>query len=128
MSELYDRYTDYNPALKEKGKQLRKNMTRQERHLWYDFLKNYPVKWYRQRPINQYIVDFYCSKAKLVLELDGSQHYTVDGEEYDTVRTEILEAYQLEVLRIPNIEIDRNFSGACRMIEWKTEERLKSLP
>ena len=68
--------------------------------MWYDFLRNYSIKIYRQRPIDQYIVDFYCSKAHLVIELDGSQHYTQEGIEYDTIRTEILEKYQLKVIRL----------------------------
>jgi len=130
LKDSNDFYTSYNCALIENGRQLRKNMTRHEKHLWYDFLRSFPIKWYRQRPIDHYIVDFYCSKARLVLELDGSQHYTIESEEYDEIRTEILEAYQLDVMRISNMEIDRNFQKVCQMIEWTVEERLKteSLP
>ena len=93
-------FTGYNSQHKQAARSLRKTMTRQERHLWYDFLRNYSIKIYRQRPIDQYIVDFYCSKAHLVIELDGSQHYTQEGIEYDTIRTEILEKYQLKVIRL----------------------------
>lgn len=121
-------YTGYNSKLKENARNLRKNMTRQEKHLWYDYLKNSPVKWYKQRTVAQYIVDFYCHKARLVIELDGSQHYTEDGEEYDEIRTEILEQYQLEVLRFPNAEIDRNFEGVCCLIEEKVREKLQVSP
>ncbi|MCC8110342.1 MAG: DUF559 domain-containing protein [Ruminococcus sp.] len=85
MKDSNDFYTSYNRALIENGRQLRKNMTRHGKHLWYDFLRSFPIKWYRQRPIDHYIVDFYCSKARLVLELDGSQHYTIEDEEYDEI-------------------------------------------
>lgn len=117
-------YTGYNPRLKESARALRKNMTKHEKHLWYDFLRDYPVKFYRQRPIDRYIVDFYCSKAHLVIELDGSQHYTEDGELYDTIRTEILEQYDLHVLRFSNLEIDRNFRGVCDTIDYIVKERI----
>ena len=106
---------------------LRKNMTKEERHLWYDFLKDYPVKWYRQRSIDRFIVDFYCSKAKLIIELDGSQHYTEDGKEYDSIRTEILEEYELEVIRFSNTDIDRNFAYVCEAIDSKVQERIQKM-
>ncbi len=117
-------FTGYDPALKENARQLRKNMTRQERHLWYDYLRNYPIKFYRQRVIDRYIADFYCSKAKLVIELDGSQHYTEDGIEYDSARTKILEQYGLEVIRFSNLDIDRNFKGVCSKIDMIVKEKI----
>ncbi len=120
-------YTGYNSCNNPKARLLRREMTKQEKKLWYQYLKKYEIHWYRQRPIDHYIVDFYCSRAKLVLELDGSQHYTVEGEEYDAIRTDILEAYQLEVIRLPNAEIDKNFSGVCQLIDWTVEKRLKIL-
>ncbi|WP_298483953.1 endonuclease domain-containing protein [uncultured Ruminococcus sp.] len=123
-SEKNYHYTGYNAKLKENARILRKNMTKQEKHLWYDFLRTCPIKWYKQRVIGRYIVDFYCHAAHLIIELDGSQHYTEDGEEYDEIRTEILEQYQLEVLRFPNVEVDRNFEGVCRAIEEKIMSRL----
>lgn len=110
-------FTGYNTNLKPNARQLRKNMTRHEKKLWYDFLRNRPEKWYKQRVISQYIVDFYCSAANLIIEIDGSQHYTSDGMEYDEIRTEILEKYDLEVIRFSNIEIDRNFENVCLKIE-----------
>lgn len=110
-------FTGYNTNLKPNARQLRKNMTRHEKKLWYDFLRNRPEKWYKQRVISQYIVDFYCSAAHLIIEIDGSQHYTSDGMEYDEIRTEILEKYDLEVIRFSNIEIDRNFENVCLKIE-----------
>lgn len=109
----YKKFTGYNTNLKPNARQLRKNMTRHEKKLWYDFLRNRPEKWYKQRVISQYIVDFYCSAAHLIIEIDGSQHYTSDGMEYDEIRTEILEKYDLEVIRFSNIEIDRNFENVC---------------
>lgn len=118
------KYTGYNKNLKENARHLRKNMTRHEKHLWYDFLRKYPVKFYRQRPIDKYIVDFYCSKAKLVIELDGSQHYTAEGMEYDGIRTEVLEQYNLFVLRFSNYDVDNNFRGVCEMIDAKVKERI----
>ena len=118
-------YTGYNKNLKENARYLRKNMTRHEKHLWYDFLRKYPVKFYRQRPIDRYIVDFYCSKAKLVIELDGSQHYTAEGMEYDQIRTEILEKYNLYVIRFSNYDIDKNFRSVCEMIDIKVKERME---
>ena len=96
---------------------LRKNMTKEERHLWYDFLRDYPVKFYRQKVIGRYIVDFYCSKANLVVELDGSQHFEEKGVEYDKQRTQYLENYGLKVIRIANNEVTSNFRGVCEYID-----------
>ncbi len=117
-------FTGYNSELKENARNLRKNMTPEEKHLWYDFLRSYPVKFYRQRSIGNYIVDFYCSKAKLVIELDGSQHYTIDGKEYDSLRTEVLEAYGLEVLRVSNYDIKQNFEGVCITIDRNVKGKM----
>ena len=114
-----------NNDLLEKAKSLRRNMTRQEKHLWYDFLRNYPIKIYKQRIIDNYIVDFYCNKARLVIELDGSQHYTEDGVAYDTVRTEIIEKYDLHVVRFSNRDIDYNFDGVCQMIDRIIKSRVE---
>ena len=118
-------FTGYNSKMKETARSLRKNMTRQEKHLWYDFLRDYPVKWYRQRSVDRFIVDFFCFKARLVIELDGSQHYTEDGMEYDSIRTDILEKYNLEVLRFTNLEVDENFRGVCETIHGKVRERVQ---
>ena len=107
------------------AKILRHNMTRQEKHLWYDFLRHYPIKIYKQRIIDNFIVDFYCHQARLVIELDGSQHYTETGKFYDAARTEILERYGLYVLRFSNKEIDETFEGVCYMIDKTIQERLE---
>ena len=117
-------YTGYNGALLTRARDLRKNMTKQEKRLWYDFLKNYPVQFYRQRPIANYIADFYSSAAHLVIELDGSQHYTEDGLDYDAVRTQAIEQYGLEVLRFTNIDVDKHFEDVCRMIDDKVKTRM----
>ncbi|MBQ3093916.1 MAG: endonuclease domain-containing protein [Clostridia bacterium] len=96
---------------------LRKNMTPHERKLWYLFLRSYPIKIYKQRIIDHYIVDFYCPKAKLVIELDGSQHYTEQGQYADNNRSFILEKYHLTVLRFSNQEIDTEFDAVCETID-----------
>ncbi len=96
---------------------LRKNMTKEERHLWYDFLRDYPVRFSRQKVLGMYVADFYCAKVKLVVELDGGGHYTEEQEQYDEKRTDFLEEYGLTVVRIPNTEINNNFSGVCEYID-----------
>ena len=102
-------------------------MTRQEKHLWYDFLRYYPVKIYKQRIIDNFIADFYCHSARLVIEIDGSQHYTSRGKAHDEARTEILENHGLIVLRFSNKDIDDRFEGVCRMIDKTIKGRIKSL-
>ena len=120
-----NKYTGYGHGTVEAARMLRKNMTDHEKKLWYCFLKDHSVKFYRQRPIGRYIADFYCSKAKLVIELDGKQHYTPDGIEYDEVRTEIINSYGIEVIRFSNDDIDRNFSQVCKVIDDKVKEKLQ---
>ena len=106
------------------SQQLRTNMTKEERHLWYDFLKSYPVQFKRQFPIGNYIVDFYCHKAKLVIELDGSQHFTPEGHTYDEARTAAIEIVGVEVLRFTNRDIDSEFRAVCTQIDTAVHERL----
>ena len=103
---------------------LRHEMTRHEKHLWYDFLQHYPVKIYKQRIIGNYIVDFYCAAAKLVIELDGSQHHTDEGFELDLERDAYMDQIGLLVLRIPNIDIDRHFQFVCEKIDFIIQDRL----
>ena len=105
-----------NPHLTANAQALRTGMTREERHLWYDFLKGLPVNVNRQKVIGNYIVDFYCASARLVIELDGSQHYEADGKAADTQRDAWLKAQGLTVLRISNADIHRNFQGVCEQI------------
>ena len=103
---------------------LRKNMTPEERHLWYDFLKTYPIRFNRQKIIGKYIVDFYSAKAKLIIELDGSQHYEDSGIKRDTERTNFLEQYGFNIIRIPNNEIKQNFRGVFEYIDLCVKQSL----
>ena len=107
----------HNSQLTENAKKLRKNMTKQERHLWYDFLKIYPVRFLRQKVIDNYVVDFYCHQARLIVELDGSQHYEPAESLRDAIRTERLENRGLTVVRIPNNAVTENFRGVCEYID-----------
>ena len=107
----------HNPNLTKNAKILRKSMTKEERHLWYDFLRDYPVRFLRQKVIDNYIVDFYCASAKLIIELDGSQHYESGGLQKDRIRTEHLEERSLTVIRIPNNDVMQNFRGVCEYID-----------
>ena len=108
----------------ETARHLRREMTPHERKLWYLFLRNYPVKIYKQRIIGRFIVDFYCASAKLVIELDGSQHYEPQGSAYDSARSEFLMSLGLEVLRFSNREIDREFGSVCQQIDIAVQRRL----
>ena len=108
---------DYNKENIPLAKTFRKNMTPWERKLWYDFLRNYPVRFQRQKAIGNYIVDFYCAKARLVIELDGGGHYAAEQAEKDETRTKDLKSMNLTVVRICNLDIDRNFSGVCEYID-----------
>ena len=115
----------HNKQLVPLAKHLRKNMTKEERHLWYDFLRTYPVRFSRQKVLGKYIVDFYCAEAKLVIELDGSQHYEDRTVETDAERTAFLECYGLNVIRIPNNEINRNFEGVCEYIDLMVQKKIE---
>ena len=115
------KYNKYNIQI---ARTLRKNMTKEERHLWYDFLRNYPVKFTRQKVLGRYIVDFYCAQANLVIELDGSQHYEENEKQKDAERTKYLESYNLSVIRIPNNYINNNFRGVCEFIDKKVKQSL----
>ena len=106
------------------AKTLRKNMTKEEKHLWYDYLREYPIRVIRQKVIGKYIVDFYCAKAKLIIELDGSQHYEESGIKKDAERTKFLEQYGFNIIRIPNNEIKQNFRGVCEYIDLCIKQSL----
>lgn len=105
------------PQMLRYARALRKDMTRQERRLWFDFLRTYPIKFYKQRPIGPYIVDFYCHRGKLVVELDGGQHFEADGQACDRQRDAYLNARGLCVLRFSNLDVDRNFLEVCQTID-----------
>ncbi len=106
----------HNPRLSGHAKQLRKNMTKEERHLWYDFLKNLPVMVHRQKVIGNYIVDFYIAELKIVIELDGSQHYEPEGKQTDKARDTYLQSLGITVLRYSNADINLRFSSVCEDI------------
>ena len=106
----------YNSKLTDNAKTLRKNMTKEEKHLWYDFLKNLDVTVNRQKVIGNYIVDFYIASSRLVIELDGSQHYEDSGIENDATRDEYLNSLGNKVLRYSNMDIDNRFKYVCQDI------------
>ena len=117
----------HNKLLVPLARQLRKEMTKEERHLWYDFLRSYPVRFSRQKVLGKYIADFYSADAKLVIELDGSQHYEDGNMKKDGERTAFLEAYGLTVIRIANNEVSRNFCGVCEYIDSVVKQSLSQL-
>ena len=114
----------HNKQLVPFAKQLRKEMTKEERHLWYDFLRSYPVRFSRQKVLGKYIADFYSAEAKLVIELDGSQHYENQGRQRDSQRTMYLESLGLKVIRFSNLDVLRNFEGVCTAIDLIVHERM----
>ena len=115
----------YHNAENEKyARQLRKNMTPWERKLWHCFLKDYKIRFQRQKCIDQYIADFYCFRAKLVIELDGGGHYDPESEIKDAARTKVLEKYGLIVIRFCNTDIDKNFYSVCTVIDEEVKKRI----
>ena len=117
----------HNKQLVPLAKKLRRELTKEERHLWYDFLRSYPIRFSRQKILGRYIADFYSAEAKIIIELDGSQHYEPDELQKDAERTAFLEAYGLTVIRIPNNEISRNFRGVCAYIDVAVRQSLSQL-
>ena len=103
--------------LLQRAQELRKNATKEENHLWYDFLRKHSMQFYRQKIIGNFIVDFYCPKMKLVIELDGSQHYEESSILYDRKRTELLQELGIIVMRFTNTDINNNFEGVCESID-----------
>ena len=110
-----------------RAKELRKRATKQELHLWFGFLRNYPIRFQRQKTIDYFIADFYCHAARLVVELDGSQHYDEQGLIYDKERAAVLEQYGVKVLRFSNLDVERNFQGVCTAIDLAVKERINQL-
>ena len=114
----------HNRDLTFRAQQLRKNATKQENHLWYDFLSRYPVRFRRQVTIDRFIVDFLCAKANLIIEVDGSQHYTESGKVYDSERTAVLQALGYFVLRVSNNDVDCHFAEVCEQIDLTVKQRM----
>ena len=119
MAKLNDSnfHLPYNRQLVPIAKQLRKNPTPAEKKLWQDFLRTFSLRVLRQRPIDNFIVDFYCAALRLVIEIDGDSHFTEEGKAYDAERTSVLEGYGLQVLRFTNVEVLQEFEGVC----WRLE-------
>ena len=113
----------YNPELVARAKELRKRMTKAEKKLWHGYLRDFRYRFLRQRPIDHFIVDFYCSKLRLVIEVDGETHFTEVGKGYDAERTTTLEGYGLKVLRFCNTDVINNLQGVAA----KIEETVKSI-
>ena len=107
---------NYNKKLVANSRSLRKNMTVEEKHLWYDFLKRLPVTVHRQKNIGNYIVDFFIASKRIVIEIDGAQHLVQENKEADDIRDSELRALGVTVLRYSNIDINRNFNTVCEDI------------
>ena len=108
------------------AKSLRKRATRQEKRLWYDFLKNYDVNFQRQKAIGDYIVDFYCPSLKIAIEIDGNQHYSKEGIEKDRIRTCEINNQGVQVIRITNRQIDRHFNEICEYLDNEIQKMKNS--
>ncbi len=115
----------HNPSLVPYARELRKNMTKEERHLWYDFLRKHPVRFTRQKIFGNYIVDFYSAEIKMVIELDGSQHFEEKGLAYDSERDRFFASRGVLVLRYPNNDVTQNFAGVCENILLHLEQRTR---
>jgi very-short-patch-repair endonuclease len=113
-----DFHHPYNPQLVVRAKELRQNPTPAEKKLWQNYLQAFPLRVLRQRPIDHFIVDFYCAALKLVIEIDGESHFTDEGLMRDLKRTQILESYGLKVIRFSNDEVMNQFEGVCQKI-WE---------
>ena len=116
-------FLDYNRENVDRARKLRDEMTRQERKLWYCFLRKYPIRFLRQRPVGNYILDFYCASARLAVELDGGQHYEEEKLAYDARRTLELERAGIKVLRFTNLQVDREFEAVKDEIHRVIQER-----
>lgn len=115
----------YKHHLIPRARELRKQATKEENHLWYDFLRHYPVRFQRQKAIGGFIADFYCHAAKLIIEIDGSQHYTEQGLAYDKERSALLQSYGIKVIRFSNRDINDHFRNVCEAIHQEMEKRMQ---
>jgi len=110
------RFIPYRSDLKRRSQSLRRDPTPAERKLWFEFLRDLPAKFTRQKPLGQYIADFYCASHRLIIEVDGDSHFTDRGANYDAVRTAALQAEGLRVMRVTNLEVMEQFEGLCQKI------------
>ena len=124
---MEDMQTERHKELMNNARELRKNMTKQERKLWYNFLRGYWIRWGRQKVIGEYIVDFYCVQLKLAIELDGSQHYEDAARVYDQKRTEFLAKMGIQVLRYTNLEVNQQFDVVCTDIDNKVKAMVEKM-
>ena len=115
----------YKRELIPRAKELRKEATVEENRLWYEFLRNYPIRFQRQKSIDHFIADFYCCRAKLIVEIDGSQHHTSQGKAYDEERTAILQRYGLQVIRFSNRQINQSFWAVCNEIDFTVKKLME---
>jgi len=116
------RLVPYRLSLKWPSRVLRRDPTPAERKLWYEFLRDLPEKFTRQKPLGSYIADFYCSRMRLVIEIDGDSHFTPDGEQRDACRTAALETHGLRLMRLTNAEVMQQFEAVCQRIEHALSE------
>ena len=116
------RLVPYRLSLKWPSRVLRRDPTPAERKLWYEFLRDLPEKFTRQKPLGSYIADFYCSRMRLVIEIDGDSHFTPDGEQRDAGRTAALETHGLRLMRLTNAEVMQQFEAVCQRIEHALSE------
>lgn len=117
-------YLPKNKKAKQLARTLRKNMTKEERHLWYDFLRGYKPSFHRQYVVEGFIVDFFCPSARLAIELDGSQHYEADSVKKDELRTSGIESFGIAVARYTNLDIRQRFNEVCADIDCKVKQRI----
>ncbi len=110
------RWIPYRTKLTPRAQALRRDPTPAEKKLWYEFLRDLPHKFTRQKPLGQYVADFYCSRQRLVIELDGDSHYTERAQRHDQVRTAALEMRGIRVMRFTNTDVLESFEAVCAAI------------
>jgi very-short-patch-repair endonuclease len=120
------RWIAYRKALTPQARSLRRDPTPAEKKLWYVFLRDLPCKFTRQKPLGQYVADFYCSRQRLVIELDGDSHYTDRARRPDEARTATLELQRIRVIRFTNLEVLQNFESVCAMVVAALKESPQS--
>jgi len=118
----------YNATLIKRARELRKNATKQENRLWYEYLRDFKPRFTRQRIVGSYILDFYCGSVKLAVELDGSQHFEPEKVVYDRGRSRFLESLGIQVMRFSNVDVNSSFEGVCNAIENQVKALLGQPP